>query len=211
MIASLHYISQSTPHLTQLQAIQAACEAGCRWIQLRMKDADEIKITETAIQAKIICEAFQATLIINDYPSVALAAQADGIHLGLDDFNHTEARQLLGQNYIIGGTANTIEDIRNYAAQGVIDYLGVGPFRFTTTKKKLSPILGIVGYESIVQQCRQEGISLPIIAIGGIELEDIPALLDTGVHGIAVSGLITHAENKSALVQKIIEMLHPKL
>ncbi|NJL74229.1 MAG: thiamine phosphate synthase [Saprospiraceae bacterium] len=210
-MASLHYISQSTPHLTQLEAIQTACEAGCRWIQLRMKDTDESKIIETAFQAQKICEAFQATLIINDYPNIALAAQADGVHLGLDDFNHTKARQLLGQNYIIGGTANTIEDIRNYAAQGVIDYLGVGPFRFTTTKKKLSPILGIEGYTNIIQQCRQEGISLPIIAIGGIELEDIPALMNTGVHGIAVSGLITHAENKPALVGTIIEMLRPKL
>lgn len=207
MIAKLQYISQSTPQLTHLQAIEIACAGGCKWIQLRMKDNAEAAIVETALAAKAICQKYEATFILNDYPFLAQQVAANGVHLGLTDFNHKEARKLLGASMIIGGTANTIADIRNYAEQGAVDYVGVGPFRFTTTKKNLSPILGLKGYEIIVNQCQQEGIILPIIAIGGITLQDIPALMQTGIHGIAVSGLITNAENPFETVQELLQQV----
>jgi thiamine-phosphate pyrophosphorylase len=205
MIAKLQYISQSTPQLTHLQAIETACAAGCKWIQLRMKDNSEEEIIETALAAKVICQNYHAVFVLNDYPIIAQKVVADGVHLGLTDFNHLEARKLLGSNVIIGGTANTIEDIRNYAQQGAVDYVGVGPFRFTTTKKNLSPILGLEGYTTIVKQCQQEGIKLPIFAIGGITVHDVPALMATGIHGIAVSGLITNAEQPFEMVQDLLD------
>ncbi|MEM9991435.1 MAG: thiamine phosphate synthase [Bacteroidota bacterium] len=199
MIAKLQYISQGN----HLEAIEKACEAGCNWIQLRVKNRSENEVLALAQQARTICTAYQSRLIINDYPDVAKAVQADGVHLGKTDQNHQTVREYLGQGFIIGGTANTFEDIKAYAQQGAVNYIGLGPFRFTTTKRQLSPVLGIEGYQKIVAQCQSENIKLPIVAIGGILLPDISAILDTGVHGIALSRLITKADNKADLVQSI--------
>ena len=87
---------------------------------------------------------------------------ADGVHLGKLDMPIKEARERLGKDFIIGGTANTFEDIRQHAADGA-DYIGCGPFRFTTTKRKLSPILGLDGYHSILTQMREKGITIPCL------------------------------------------------
>lgn len=210
MIARLHYISQATTELTHLEAIQSACDAGCDWIQLRIKDQTEAQIQTIAEAAKLICDQAQAKLIINDRPAIAKAVQADGVHLGLKDMAHTTARTMLGQHFIIGGTANTFEDIKKYAEEGVVDYVGLGPFRFTTTKKKLSPTLGLEGYRRIIAECQANQITLPIIAIGGIQLEDIEAIMATGVHGIAVSTLITQAVDKQATVSLIQDVIKKK-
>ena len=102
---------------------------------------------------------------------------ADGVHLGKLDMPIKEARERLGKDFIIGGTANTFEDIRQHAADGA-DYIGCGPFRFTTTKQKLSPILGLDGYHSILTQMREKGITIPVVAIGGITREDKMCIRD---------------------------------
>ena len=101
---------------------------------------------------------------------------------------------MLGPTFIIGGTANTFAEVQRHAAAGV-DYVGLGPFRFTRTKENLSPILGLAGYAEILRQCRAAGLTVPIIGIGGITLVDVGALLANGLHGVAVSGSIGHAEN----------------
>ncbi|ASZ10254.1 thiamine phosphate synthase [Chitinophaga pendula] len=202
MIDSLHYISQATATHTHLENIREACVAGCRWIQLRIKDAPEDIILAQAIAAKAICQQYGAVLIINDHPQVALAAGADGVHVGKEDMTVAEARAIVGDYLIVGGTANTLDDILQHVTHGA-DYVGVGPYRFTTTKQKLSPILGLEGYMHLMEALRARHINIPVIAIGGILQEDIPALLDTGVHGVAVSGLITHAADKASLLSML--------
>jgi thiamine-phosphate pyrophosphorylase len=119
------------------------------------------------------------------------------VHLGKQDMAPAEARALLGPQFIIGGTANTFAAIEGLVAAGV-DYIGLGPLRFTTTKEKLSPILGLAGYADILGQCRAAGFTTPIVAIGGVALADIPALLATGLHGVAVSGAIGNAADPAA-------------
>ena len=116
-----------------------------------------------------------------------------------------EARRLLGPDFIIGGTANTYEDVVQHVRNGA-NYIGCGPFRFTTTKKGLAPILGLEGYRRIVGQMRAEGITLPIVAIGGITYEDIPEIMKTGVNGIALSGTILRAEDPVAETRRILEL-----
>lgn len=190
-ISKLQYISQASADGSHLTAIEKVLREGGKWIQLRVKDEPETIITALAIAANQLCQAYGARLIVNDYPLIALAANAYGVHLGLDDMPVPEARQLLGPNKCIGGTANTFEHILQRAAEGV-DYIGLGPFRFTRTKKNLSPILGLAGYTQLMQQVREAGISLPIIAIGGIEQPDLLLLKQTGIYGIALSGLLTH-------------------
>lgn len=206
MIDKLHYISQPDAAGSHLTAIKNALTAGCKWIQLRVKDEPEANILKYATQAAVLCRSYNARLIINDYPKIALEAGADGVHLGLQDMTVSKARAIAGDKLIIGGTANTFAHVSQRILERV-DYIGIGPYRFTTTKNKLSPILGLEGYRSIVQQARQAGIYLPIIAVGGIEADDVALIMQTGVYGVAISGAITHAADRSAVVKNIYEHL----
>ncbi|MNI24418.1 Thiamine-phosphate synthase [compost metagenome] len=136
---------------------------------------------------------------MNDYPHLAKAAGAFGVHLGLQDMPVPKARQIINPDQIIGGTANTFEHILQRVAEGV-DYIGLGPFRFTRTKENLSPIVGLEGYRKLMEQVKNAGITTPIIAIGGIEADDIEAILETGVYGIAVSAVLTNQTQTSAVL-----------
>jgi len=197
----LHYVSQEKEGLTHLQAIKNACEGGCKWVQLRMKNASSQEFLDTAIEAKKICDKYQAKLTINDNVQVALESGADGLHLGKEDMLPSEARKVVG-DIIIGGTATSWEDILHLAKEQV-DYIGLGPFRYTSTKDKLSPILGLEGYAELMHKMKAEAIDIPVLAIGGIELQDISSILETGIWGIAVSGLITNAEDKKVICDAI--------
>lgn len=139
---------------------------------------------------------------MNDYPLVALKSNADGVHLGLDDMPVAEARALLGPDMIIGGTANTLAHMELRAKEGA-DYIGLGPYRFTTTKENLSPVIGLAGYSKLMSEAHKAGIKLPVIAIGGIELADIPLLLAEGLHGVAVSGALTNTKNTRLLLDEM--------
>lgn len=207
MINKLHYISQQTATGSHTDNILAACDAGCQWIQLRIKNETHENILPVAIAAKKICDQYQASLIINDYPHIAVAVDAAGVHVGQKDMTVAEARAIVGADKIVGGTANTLEDILVHVKNGA-SYIGLGPFRFTTTKQNISPILGLEGYHTILQSLRQQQIHIPIVAIGGILTDDIPAILQTGIHGIAVSGLITQTAARQPLVQHIYELLN---
>jgi len=193
-IDKLHYISQAPEEGSHLTAIEKVLRSGGKWIQLRVKEQPEEDVLALAEQANLLCSRYQARLIVNDYPRVALQSGAYGVHLGLDDMPVPEARAILGAERCIGGTANTFEDVLRRAEEGV-DYIGLGPYRFTTTKKNLSPILGLEGYTRIMEQIRKAGIEIPVIAIGGIERADIDPILATGIHGIAVSGLLTRSND----------------
>lgn len=201
MIERLQFISQETETITHLQCIEAACKAGLRWVQLRVKGREPAEVLEMALAARAICDHYGAKLIINDRPEIAIEAGADGVHLGKLDMPVAEARKLVG-DMIIGATANTIEDMEAHAASGA-DYIGLGPYRFTSTKKNLSPTLGLEGYERILARCRECNIRLPVVAIGGIRVEDIAGLMQAGLHAIAVSSLIARSENQQEIVEKI--------
>ncbi|PJJ53108.1 thiamine phosphate synthase [Hymenobacter chitinivorans] len=184
-ISNLHFITNRPDHAEQ------ACRGGVRWVQLRVKNAAPDHWKQLALDTQAVCRQHGATLIINDNPQLALEIGADGVHLGKQDMPAAKARALVGPGKILGGTANTFADIEQLVQAGV-DYIGLGPFRFTTTKEKLSPILGLEGYSAILKQCAAAGFTMPIIGIGGITLPDAEALLLTGLHGVAVSGAIAN-------------------
>lgn len=190
-INTLHYIT-TTP-----EAAELACQGGVRWVQLRVKNQPYATWKQLALETQAVCRRYGATLLINDNPRLAQEIGADGVHVGAADMPPAEARAMLGPAFIVGGTANTFADVQRHAAAGV-DYVGLGPFRFTRTKENLSPILGLAGYAAIIRQCRAAGLTVPIVGIGGITLPDVGALLATGLHGIAVSGSIGQAENPVA-------------
>lgn len=203
----IQFISHYSERYSYLDSIQLALEGGCRWIQLRMKDATDNEVRPIAIKAQQLCRQYYATFIIDDRVALVRELGADGVHLGKNDMPIREARQLLGPDFIIGGTANTFEDAKaHYEASA--DYIGCGPFCFTTTKKKLAPVLGLEGYRSIIHQIREARIDIPVVAIGGITKADIPAILQTGITGIALSGTVLRADDPIAEMNHIINIIN---
>lgn len=203
--STLQFITHSTEQYTYLDSARMALEGGCRWIQLRMKEASTDEIRSVALEVQPLCQAYGAVFILDDQVELAKELGADGVHLGKMDMPVDEARRILGDSFIIGGTANTFGDVERLYRKGA-DYIGCGPFRYTTTKKNLSPILGLEGYQCIIQQMREKGINLPVVAIGGITDDDIPHILQTGVNGIALSGTILRAEHPTEKMKTICSL-----
>ena len=199
----VQFISHHNERYGYLDSVRIALLGGCRWIQLRMKNATDDEVRPTAIEAQRLCREADATFIIDDRVELVRELRADGVHLGKNDMPIAAARQLLGPGFIIGGTANTFADVKAISEAGG-DYVGCGPFRFTTTKEKLSPILGLDGYRHIVSRMQAEGICIPIVAIGGIEADDIQPILATGVTGIALSGAVLRADNPVEKMKEIV-------
>lgn len=199
-ISSFQFITNNPAHA------DLACKGGCRWIQFRVKDKSYNEYLHLARITKSVCDQYNATLIINDRVDIAKEINANGVHLGKNDTPVQEARNILGESFIIGGTANTLEDIRILNVYE-IDYIGVGPFRFTTTKENLSPVIGVSGYVKIIKECRNLGIQLPLIAIGGITISDVNTLFQLGLHGIAVSSFIANAEDISLTTKEFINRI----
>ena len=195
----LQFITHFTDKYSYFDSARMALEGGCRWIQLRMKDASPDVIERTALRIQPLCKEYGATFILDDQVELAQKIHAK------NDMPIAEARKLLGKDFIIGGTANTFEDVKAHSEAGA-DYIGCGPFRFTSTKKNLSPILGLEGYSRIIARMKEEGIRLPVVAIGGITCDDIPAIMQTGVSGIALSGSILRAENPVEETRRIVAL-----
>ena len=201
----VQFITHHTDRYSYIDSATLALKGGCKWVQLRMKDADKELIYNTALQIKALCQEYSATFIIDDHVDIAKSVGADGVHLGKLDMPIAEARQLLGNKFLIGGTANTFQDVKNHYEAGA-DYIGCGPLRYTTTKSNLSPILGYDGYRKIIEQMRDAQINIPIVAIGGIAESDIAHLMQIGLNGIALSGSILRAENPINEMNNIIKL-----
>ncbi|OQP66383.1 thiamine phosphate synthase [Niastella vici] len=202
MLERLYFISQQTAAKTHLAAIEEALAAGCKLVQLRVKNQSEAEVLEQAKTAKALCDHYNSKLIINDYPQVAKTVGAWGVHVGLQDMPVDAVRAIVGPQMIVGGTANTFDQLKQRVNEGV-DYVGLGPYRFTATKEKLSPILGLEGFQRIMDQARAAGFQLPIVAIGGIVADDVAGLRDAGVYGVAVSGAMSNAVDAAAVVTLI--------
>ena len=202
----IQFISHYTDQYSYLDSIRLALEGGCRWVQLRMKDASIHDFLRIGKEVRRLCDSYQATFILDDHVELVREIGADGVHLGKKDMPVAEARKTLGNDCIIGGTANTFDDVKmHYEASA--NYIGCGPFRFTTTKQGLAPVLGLEGYRSIIAQMSAEGIDLPMVAIGGITAEDIPAIMQTGVSGIALSGAVLRAADPVAEMKRLTEIV----
>ena len=206
----LQFITHYTERYSYIDSARVALEGGCRWIQLRMKDVDETLLEETALIVQKMCKDYDATFIIDDNVHLCKKIKADGVHLGKNDMPIAEARKILGDDFIIGATVNTFDDVllcQQSTVNGqqtlspfpspapVPDYFGCGPFRFTSTKKNLAPILGLDGYREIMKKMKENNIDIPLVAIGGITKDDVPELMKTGIDGIAISGSVLRAEN----------------
>lgn len=203
----LQFITHRTDRYDEIAGTRAVLAGGCRWVQLRMKEASDEEYLRVGHEIARLCRAAGAVFLLDDRVHLVRALGADGVHLGRHDMPVDEARRLLGAGYRIGATANTFADIERAAALGA-DYIGLGPYRFTETKRNLSPVLGLEGYRTIAAQCRAAGIALPTVAIGDIEAADVAALLAAGVDGIALSGALLRADDPAAETQKIATIIN---
>ena len=204
----LQFITHHNARYSYIDSARIALEGGCRWIQLRMKDANERLLEETAITIQKMCRNYGATFIIDDNVTLTKKINADGVHLGKNDMPIADARKMLGEKFIIGGTINSFDDILQHLQGATPDYFGCGPFRFTSTKKNLAPILGYEGYKNILTKMRENNINIPLIAIGGICKDDISKLLDCGINGIALSSSILNAKNPIIEMNEIMTILN---
>ena len=202
----LQFITHPKPGISLIDEIKQVIEGGCSWVQLRMKDASREEIIAVATEAKEICKEAECILVIDDHVDICKELELDGVHLGKNDMDPTKAREILGEEAIIGVTANTFEDVEAVRHLD-IDYIGIGPYHFTSTKKNLSPVLGVEGYAEIIKKMAEASIKIPTVAIGGIEYADIRPIMETGVSGIAVSGAILAADDIKAETDKMLSLL----
>lgn len=203
----VQFISQSTPRFSHLDTIRLALEGGCRWVQLRMKDEPIDEIVATAVKVRQLCDEANAVFIINDHVELVKQIHADGVHLGAHDMPIVEARKILGEEVIIGGTANDLVTIKKHYGDGA-DYVGLGPYRFTSTKKNLSPIIGLEGIRWIGNGMEQSGFHIPVVVIGGVNMHDIPDIMPCNMDGIAISGVVANAVEPVNEMKKIINEIN---
>jgi thiamine-phosphate pyrophosphorylase len=201
-LSRLYFVTMDEAAMDHVEQVAVACAAGIRWIQLRMKEASDVQVLAAALAAKPICGRYGCMLLVNDRVEVAIEAGVQGVHLGQHDMAVGEARLRLGEGKIIGGTANTMAQLREHRRQGA-DYIGLGPYRYTTTKKNLSAVLGLEGYRAILSGLSAEGVAIPVVAIGGIGAADVAPLLEAGLYGVAFSGMLLDADDPAALVRSL--------
>lgn len=204
-IARLQFITQKKKKEDILEEAEAFLKGGGRWIQLRMKNAPEEETEEAGHAVRALCDRYGAIYIMNDSIELAVKTGADGVHLGKNDGSTADARLILG-NKIIGRTCHTFEDIIKYAGEGA-DYMGLGALRATATKADIAGELGFDGYRRIFERLKGMAGIPPIVAIGGIKESDIKQLRETGLYGIAVSGLIGNSHDPAEITRKIFSLL----
>ena len=193
-ISKLHYLTQDLPNLSHTEQVQMACEGGANWIQYRCFSKSDDEMLEELHPIASICDDWGATLIVTDHVHLVPLADIQGVHIEDIDADITLVRNQLGDAKTIGVSAINLDQIKKHIANGA-DYIGCGPFAHTDTKPNDFPLWGFDGYKKTVEALKYEGYTLPIIAVGGIKSEDVAALMDTGVDGIAVSAAINLSDN----------------
>lgn len=204
----LQFITNTECGVPVADQVKAVLEGGGRWIQIRMKDASDEEISKVVGEIMPACLEKQAFLILNDRVELAKTLDVGGVHLGKKDMLPSQARLILGPAAVIGVTANTFDDIRAVRSLD-IDYIGMGPFRDTTTKKDLAPVLGLDGIKALCDEMQKEEINIAHVAVGGIRLEDVEPLMKAGVNGIAVSGAIANAPDIKKATEDFLKALAP--
>lgn len=204
----LQYITNTESSVAVVDQVRAVLNGGCRWIQVRMKDASDEEISKVVETIKPWCLEKEAFLLLDDRVELAKTLDAGGVHLGKTDMPPRQARSILGAAAVIGVTANTFDDIKRVADLD-IDYIGIGPFADTRTKKNLAPILGLEGIRNLSINMRENNIKIAHVAVGGIRLEDVTPLMEAGINGIAVSGAIANASDIEKATHDFISALKP--
>lgn len=193
-IEKLQFITQDIPNRSHVEQVQLACEAGAKWIQYRcLSKTDELLLKDIKEIADI-CDDWGSTLIVTDHIHLAGKADIQGFHIEDMDADFIALRKKLGNDLTLGGSANTLENLLRMAKTGA-DYFGFGPFAETKTKPNDYPFVSLEHYKQAVEKLKELDISLPVFAVGGVELTDVPKLMETGIYGVAVSHALNFADD----------------
>lgn len=205
-IGRLHVITdvRLQQRFSHVELANAALAGGADLVQLRDKEAASRDLLETALQIVPLCRRKQASLIVNDRADIAWAADAQGAHIGADDLPLSLARRLLGPDRILGSSADNAAEVAQRARQGA-DYAGIGPVFATSSKRDAGPVLGVEALAAVVRSS-----PLPLIAIGGITLDNLEEVLATGVHGVALLGAVCLSSDPESVVRKARAILESK-
>lgn len=199
----LQFITHPSERYSIAEQVQMVLEGGCRWVQLRLKEATDDEFRQVAAEVMPLCQEVDAFLVFDDRVELANEMRVHGVHLGPGDMPPAEARELLGPHAVIGVTAHSADDILRLRGLDV-DYVGLGPFRHTDTKRVLAPTLGLEGYANIMCRVRTAGMEIPVVAIGGVTARDVKPLLLAGVNGVAVSSAIINAPDPVEYTREIL-------
>ena len=199
------FITHHNTRYNYLDGAIVVLEGGLRFVQLRMKDATDEEVLAAAVKLRPACDQHGALLTVDDRIQLLESGLFDGVHVGKNDIPVAEAKKITGSRFLLGATCNTADDALKAVADGA-DYLGVGPFRFTETKQKLAPVLGLEGYAKIIRTLREHNINIPLYAIGGITADDLLPLKQAGVYGVAVSGMLLNSGETAMACRNILDV-----
>lgn len=203
-ISKFHYLTQDLPNRSHIEQAEIACQAGANWLQYRcLSKTDEELITEIN-QIAEICDEWGTTLILTNHYHLLDKVDAQGVHIEDFDADWKAIREQIGEDKTMGASATNIEALLKVQASGVVDYCGYGPFAHTDTKPNNKPLLGFEGY----RQLQKQPIEIPVIAVGGIQLNDVEHLIETGVYGIAVSAAVNLAANPGKAVKEFYRKMY---
>lgn len=193
-IEKLQFITHDIPNLSHIEQAQIACSAGAKWIQYRCLTKNDDELLEDINAIAEICDDWGATLIVTDHIHLAGKGDIQGFHIEDFDADFVKLREQLGEAMTIGGSATTLEGLIRIAKEGA-DYAGYGPFYTTLTKPNNAPLLGVEGYEKAMIALKSLNIEMPVLAVGGVTINDVDPLMNTGIFGIAVSAAINQADD----------------
>jgi len=207
-ISQFHYLTQDLPNRTHVEQAQIACQAGANWIQYRcLSKCDEALIADIN-EIAAICDDWGATLILTDHYYLLDQVDAQGVHIEDPKADFNAIRTYIGDDKTLGGSAHAFEDILHICHSAQVDYIGCGPFSITLTKPNNYPILGIDGYKNILQKMNQQAIDIPILGVGGITIDDVEALLNIGLYGLAVSSAINTTTHPDQTLKNFYKMIY---
>ncbi len=201
----LQYIVNTNCGKSVIDQVKAVLAGGCRWIELRFTGKNHEENLALAKEVMSLCDEVKAYLIIIDDVEVCREANASGVHLESDDITPSKARAEVGPMGVVGVSVNTIEEIEPLVALD-IDYFAIGPFRHSESYKG-HPELGTEGIGKICRQLEKEEVVTARVATGGISKDDISALLNAGVNGVAVSAAIAFADDMEQATREILAVL----
>lgn len=207
-ISKFHYLTQDLPNRSHVEQTQIACQAGANWIQYRCFSKEDDALIEELYQIASICDDWGTTLILTDHCHLLDKVDAQGVHIENMQADFAMIREQVGEEKTLGASANSMADIQRIHSSGSVDYIGCGPFGVTTTKPNDHALLGLQGYRGILSEMQKFNINIPVLAVGGIKIEDTEGLLATGIYGIAVSGRVNMAADPAQALREFYKKVY---
>ncbi|MEO6524223.1 MAG: thiamine phosphate synthase [Mucilaginibacter sp.] len=203
-VSRFNYLTQDLPNLSHAQQTQMACQAGVNWIQYRCLNKSDEEMIPEIHEIASICDDWGATLILTNHYHLLDKVDAQGVHIEGMDADLSAIRDIISDEKTLGASATDLERILSLQQQGFADYVGYGPFAHTDTKPNDYPLLGFNAYRDL----EKHPVTIPIIAVGGIQLNDAENLMQTGIAGIAVSGAVNNAIDPQAMLKAFYQKIY---